>query len=370
MKECVLELGDSVMTALGKVSNLVANAISKRKFLPNRELNNSPSAMREARIKKLKKLRSQISKELYDKLTTRRSGGSLMEKPTSEAFAAIKKLQERNERIDRLLNRLEGIKPVIIKNKDGSEMQIPKKRWNTDEFNLEKFRNFTSTARREYEESIIQDVLSKGVKSDKPLVVMMMGGPASGKSTLLESKFNGKPKGFVVIDPDDIKSRLPEFQFGLGTGIKEIAGIVHTNSSRIAKEITTRARRMGLNVIVDGTGSDYSIYSDLANKFNARGYNIQLLAQHVPEEVGVKRAVLRAEMPVSMGGGRFVPLKFIEEAYQNVPRNFLPMSKLVDSASLNDNVNGKMIMEFEKGKQTFKDPEADSQYRRDYAPNR
>lgn len=135
----------------------------------------------------------------------------------------------------------------------------------------------------------------------------MMGGPASGKSTLLKQMFGGDPKGFLVLDPDAIKAKLPEFIFSIGAGVKSATAISHETSSTLSKSLLDRAIGRRLNVLWDGTGSNKGYYGEKSAELKKLGYKTQLISQHMPKEMGVKRAIARAELPLSKGGGRFVP---------------------------------------------------------------
>lgn len=194
----------------------------------------------------------------------------------------------------------------------------------------------------------------------------MMSGPASGKSTILQQRFGGSPKGFLVIDPDKIKSMLPEFAFGAGAGDKNIAGTVHYRSSEIAREILRRAKERGFNILWDGTGTNKELYTANARELRKLGYRTQLIAQHIPEQIGVARASARADLPLSMGGGRFVPLNFIQEAYSKVPRNFVPLAKLFDNATITDALTGKQFMQYDRGRLTSEDRQPAQAFRSEY----
>jgi predicted ABC-type ATPase len=352
----LLDLGREVSEAL---------RLARKEIISSRKSRGQQQAVEQliaSREKFTNKVHSELSKDRGD------GRGTHFENPNSRTFNILQALQKYNEKIDHQINRLENRPLKTAVGPNGKEFKFEGKRWYDDKNNLERFKGFTSRARKEYEERLIESYLKGVEKQREPRVIFMMGGPASGKSTLLNSKYSGQLNKFVVVDPDDIKSKLPEFMFGVGVGYKEIAAIVHSNSSRIAKEIRRRALERGLNVLVDGTGRDLNGYRASIQDFKAKGYKTELLSQHVPQDVGVKRAVLRAELPVSMGGGRFVPLPFIEQVYATVPRNFLPLASLVDSATLNDNVGNKVIMEYKGGKVIKEDPRAAAAYRRAYGP--
>lgn len=356
LKVCLLDLGEEMSRAL---------KLARNELRASRK-----SEGKQQTVEQLVASRDRFTDRVFNELNRDRGDGkgTHFENPNSRTFGILRALQAHNERVDHQINRLENRPLKTATGPDGKEFKFEGKRWYEDRNNLERFRGFTSKARKEYEERLIESYLRGVEKQKEQKVIFMMGGPASGKSTLLNSKYGGQLSRFVVVDPDDIKSKLPEFMFGVGSGSKEIAAIVHSNSSRIAKEVRRRALERGLNVLVDGTGRDANSYRAYIQEFKAKGYKTELLSQHVPQDVGVRRAVLRAELPVSMGGGRFVPLPYIEQVYATVPRNFLPLASIVDSATLNDNVGNKVIMEFRGGQVFREDSRAAAAYRKAYGP--
>lgn len=351
-KYCLVDANQGIKESLPKV----AKAISERKVDKERE------------IRELEARRVSLVDEVYGKLSKDRGDGqgTHFEHPTKETFEILNTLKKQTEEIDSRLNRLED-KPLIkIRSADGKITEHEPKRWYPDRFNLdEKFMKFKTDARERYVAEVIQKFLDKGQKGDPPQAIFMMGGPGSGKTTLLAEMMKGKT-GFVHIDPDAIKVLLPEYQFGIAMGYRGIANTTNVSSGNIATRLGRRVRSAGLNHIWDGTGAHRPGYEEMVKELRKKGYNLQLVAQHIPSSEGVKRALARAELPLSLGGGRFVPLEAVEGAYQKVPRNFEPLAKLFDSASITDGMTGKEIMRYEGGKVASEDAQAAKAFRDQY----
>ena len=354
IKYCLKDHPEKVSQALGKTRNYIERA----KDDPAKELEIQ------------EKLRAQGVRAFYNRLNRDRGDGqgTHIENPNEESFRIMAAFYKFAEERDARLNRLENRPLMEFKRKDGTVDMVEPKRWRPEELGLdrlaEKMREAPSEARQKYEQRLIEDILSKGVKSDNPQAIFMMGGPASGKSTLLKSM---DTKGFVIVDPDAIKAKLPEFLIGVGAGDKDIANKTHVTSARIASKVLELARERGLNILMDGTGNNVSQYRKAmkALKDQEQPYTVQILAQHVNKQEGIDRAYARAELPISMGGGRYVPIKFIEDAYNNIPGNFLQLVKKADSAVLNDGSKDKVIAEFEGGKIVRSDAPVMEQYIRD-----
>ena len=111
--------------------------------------------------------------------------------------------------------------------------------------------------RQELHRRIIEDVIAENnPKAQKnPIFFMTGGGSASGKSIML--KKSPLPKGTVVIDADEIKKRLPEFNAMKAKGGKiaeNAANYVHEESSWISKLIQRESAQRRYHTMLDGTG--------------------------------------------------------------------------------------------------------------------
>jgi predicted ABC-type ATPase len=131
---------------------------------------------------------------------------------------------------------------------------------------------------------------------------------------------------------------------GVAMGMRKAAALAHENSSRLSKEVYVAAREKGLNVLMDGTGANAGKYINQMQEMKGKGYQVTLLAQHVPEEVGVDRALARADRT-----GRYVPPSFIQHAYEVIPGNFERLARVADRATLNDGESNQVIMQYEAG---------------------
>jgi predicted ABC-type ATPase len=300
------------------------------------------------RIKDLTGERNRMGQRLMKYMLRQRSDGqgNYLEYPDAKAMQLIDAVGKRVQEIDREINTLEGKKPDT-------------KRWvDGDPFGLGKFSDFSSSGRDAYEREIIANEL----KNAKPgyQAVFMSGGPASGKTSLLKKKF-GKAEGFAVLDPDRLKDYDPVMRIGVAMGMRDAAALAHENSSRLSKDLYNTARDRKLNILVDGTGANANKYAQQMQELKDKGYQVTLLAQHVPEQVGVKRALARADKV-----GRYVPPEFIRHAYSVIPGNFEKLAKLADNAVLNNGQSNATIMEYKNGQLTSGDNRLIGAYRRRY----
>jgi predicted ABC-type ATPase len=177
-------------------------------------------------------------------------------------------------------------------------------------------------------------------KDQQPVAVVMMGGSASGKSTVVKHLLGDAGKtDFVNANPDDVKEQLPEYKKGIGEhggpSAKDTAASVHEESSDIAEEVRNSAIADRKNLILDGTGRNADKYAKKIEQLRAAGYHVRLVMVHVDINGARARAVQRAER-----SGRWVPDAFVEEAHHVIPGNFEKIAKSADEAVLIDN-NGR-----------------------------
>jgi predicted ABC-type ATPase len=166
----------------------------------------------------------------------------------------------------------------------------------------------------------------------KPVAIFMMGGTASGKSTLTGTL----PKDrFVSVDADAVKEHLSEYREAVGASAKNAAHMAHEESSDVAKSIYRDALVQGKNILFDGTGKNADNYIKKIKECQAAGYHVQVVMPDLDVETARARAKSRAEKT-----GRWVPdgsvgtQDFIGDAYRVIPGNFLKVARVADSASL------------------------------------
>ena len=183
-------------------------------------------------------------------------------------------------------------------------------------------------------EPIMREALNvpPAAPGEQKVAIMTMGAPASGKSSALRGVDTSK---FVKVDPDDIKTKLPEYQQATAdkdNTYRGAAAMAHEESSDVAKRIMAQGIANGNHLIIDGTGSDAGKFIAKMNQLKAAGYHVHVTMPHVEEEEGISRLKSRAEST-----GRMVPEKFARDAYKSIPSNFEKIAHQADSFKLYDN---------------------------------
>lgn len=139
--------------------------------------------------------------------------------------------------------------------------------------------------------------------------VIVLGPPASGKSTIanpIARKFDA-----AIIDPDEAKKLLPEYQGGVG------ANAVHAESRAISNLVQEIAMEEGDNLVIPTVGGDLEKLRSQIVGLKNRGYQVDLVDVVVPA----------ADARVRMYGrfantGRIIPASYLDEVGDNPSLNY------------------------------------------------
>lgn len=195
------------------------------------------------------------------------------------------------------------------------------------------------------------------------VAVVMMGGTASGKTTLAKNFLGDKFDQFANVNPDDVKEHLPEYQKGVAASAKDAAFSTHEESADVSERVLQEGIAKGLNLLVDGTGKTAHKHIKRVQDLQAKGYQVHLLMPDVDPEEAVRRSNARAEAT-----GRYVPTgepppghpDIVRPMYQAIPKNFETIARHADQFVLYDTRQGspRPVWSGKKGAQdTVHDPQ-------------
>jgi predicted ABC-type ATPase len=114
---------------------------------------------------------------------------------------------------------------------------------------------------------------------------IILGPPASGKSTIANRI--GRKTQSMIIDADDVKKVLPEYQNGTG------ANAVHTESKIISNALRAVATDEGWNVIVPIVGHTSKKVTKQIKEFKDKGYKVNLISMDVTPKNAYNRMFQR-----------------------------------------------------------------------------
>lgn len=147
-------------------------------------------------------------------------------------------------------------------------------------------------------------------------------------------------QNFVKVDPDMIKSELPEMAGYLQAEKESAATKLHRESTQIADVLFEFALSKRLPILVDGSLRNVDYYQELFERIHrdAPSYRIAILHVTADREVIMDRAKRRAEK-----SGRVVPHDLLEESIKQVPQSVSILSKLADATHVIANNENKPL---------------------------
>lgn len=154
--------------------------------------------------------------------------------------------------------------------------------------------------------------LKDGPKKKEKRATLLLGLPGSGKSTIAKPLM--KQMGAFIIDADNFKNRIPEFQKD-----KKMVSAVHHESVMLSDDFRKGLSDDGYNMIIGKVGGDYESVEYILNELSDKGYKIDLILNDVPFEEALERTIGR------FGRGetdRMVPFWTIKVADKNIFNTF------------------------------------------------
>lgn len=155
--------------------------------------------------------------------------------------------------------------------------------------------------REELHKKIIDDLLEGKVPVEgQATMTMLGGGPASGKSSVMNPDTSNDPHA-VTVDPDAIKHMLPGFK-EMAEKDPNAAGFYHEESSALAKRFSEVAYKENYNVVYDGTGdgSNKSVQKKIDGA-REHGYRVEAKYVSIDTEEAVRRNQKRYDDAVAKG---------------------------------------------------------------------
>lgn len=171
----------------------------------------------------------------------------------------------------------------------------------------------------------------------RPAVAILTGGaPASGKTTFIKKYVDLDPDKVYHIDADEVRAMLPEYKgYNANQTHLETADIVN----RLIDDIGIPCDH---DLIYDGTMNKATKYEKIVDKLHKLGYKVFVVYISIPEQVSKERVIARYKK-----AGRYVPMKVIEEVYDNGLTAFEKVAReMADGYIRIDGMSGEVL---EKG---------------------
>ena len=124
----------------------------------------------------------------------------------------------------------------------------------------------------------------------EPCLVLLMGGPAAGKTTLRRQQYS---TGFVLVDAADIFISLSR------GGYYDFPEAFEEPMDLIGRLVATRAIAERRNIVTEVIGSDFDATTELIEAMRSVGYKIEAVAVTCDIEEAMKRNLSRGENNIS-----------------------------------------------------------------------
>lgn len=195
-----------------------------------------------------------------------------------------------------------------------------------------------SAEREAVHRQIIDDMLQGKIPVDgQATMTMLGGGPASGKSSVMNPDTSNDPHA-VTVDPDAFKHALPGFK-EMAESDPNAASYYHEESSALAKRFAEVAYSENYNVIYDGTGdgSTRSVQSKI-DAARANGYRVEARYVSVDTETAVQRNQKRYDDAIARGETpRLPPVDMVRSTHAKCTDISVSMASQFDYIEIWDN---------------------------------
>lgn len=172
--------------------------------------------------------------------------------------------------------------------------------------------------RTELHARIVRALLQGAGSHSEPEALFMAGGPASGKSSLLKAGVVKTPTDAVDVNPDIVKTMIPEYHAMIAKGDKAASAKVHEESSHIAKLVMNLAMQRKHHVIVDGVGdSGPGKFAGKVQQAIDAGHRAKVVYATIDTEEALRRSEARGART-----GRHVPAGYLRSAHMEVTARF------------------------------------------------
>ena len=101
--------------------------------------------------------------------------------------------------------------------------------------------------------------------------------------------------GFVLIDPDQVRQRLPEFSLLVAQDQLTAGELTRKEAGYVVEILTLAALQAGKNVLVDTSLRDYEWYKQYFEKIRKEYYKVKIAILYIeaPREAVFQRAEVR-----------------------------------------------------------------------------
>jgi predicted ABC-type ATPase len=199
--------------------------------------------------------------------------------------------------------------------------------------------------------------------TEEKTVWFLGGGGGSGKTSAFTGGSIGIPTESLRVDPDEIKTMLPEYREWVNQGVGDAASFVHDESKHVFGNVTHSLVNMNADFVYDTTGNgSYSGLREKVDDLRRKGHKVR--ARYMT--ISLEEALLRAEKR-EQEEGRRVPKDQLIHNHREVSTNVIKAlaENLFDDLELYDNSGNsepKLILRAKNGEVEVLDPKLVAQF--------
>lgn len=168
-----------------------------------------------------------------------------------------------------------------------------------------------SETRELLRQKMLQDEFDSQNSLDKKAnrkATIVLGLPGSGKSRI--ANILSKQDGAFIIDADEFKKRIPEFQKD-----SLMLSAVHEESVDLSNKFRNELSNQGYNMIIGKVGGDIESVDYVVKELAKKNYDIEVILNDVPLETALDRTIGRFSRKET---DRLVPLHTLLNADGNI----------------------------------------------------
>ncbi|GIO33526.1 hypothetical protein J2TS6_46670 [Paenibacillus albilobatus] len=195
--------------------------------------------------------------------------------------------------------------------------------------------------RSDLHENIITQIMHDFRGEENPIAILMGGGSASGKTWLRELVYKEQIQlgnQFLIIDADEIKKKLPEYDELIAKRPDKMASVLHDESSDISSSLLTRCISEKINFIYDGTMKNFQKYNNIIDTLIETGYEIR----GIIADVDVNEAIRRNKERFTRTN-RMVPVNELIKSHTGVSETFMKIKDKLTEYALYDTFDDYLI---------------------------
>jgi len=186
------------------------------------------------------------------------------------------------------------------------------------------------------QDSIIEEFLENVQSTDvcttptEPWLIYTVGAPGAGKIHTLMTLVRDRKLpllSFVLIDPDAIRRRLPEFQSFVQKCPDKVDALTSREAGYIVEILTLAAVQSGKNVVLDGCLQSTEWHGEFFDSLKIDNNKLKIGMLHI---TAPRDTILQRALEVAIYSGRIIPVNVIDQILEQIPKSIVDIEDTID----------------------------------------